>query len=192
VIAAMGAARRVTGPVNLSLQLETEGESPMALMRSMDGKVSLSMKQGELLGINLPDLLAKIEKRPLTTAFDVRGGRTPFETAQLSGRISDGVFEIGEGLIQSPAARVTLTGQIGLADRLYAVTGQANAVNGTNGGTGITLPFEISGALEDPVLMPDARSLIRRSGAAAPFFEPKRPAAPVGSPAMADGASPTP
>ncbi len=191
-IAAIGAARRVTGPANMSLQIEATGETPMALMRSMDGKVSLNLKQGELLGINLPDLLAKIEKRPLTTAFDVRGGRTPFETAQLSGRISGGVVEITEGLIQSPAARVTLAGQIGLADRLYAITGQANAAPGTNGGAGIALPFEISGALEDPVLMPDARSLIRRSGAAAPFFEPKRPTTPTGAPAMADSASPAP
>lgn len=192
VVAAIGAARRVTGPANVSLQIETTGETPMALMRSMDGKASLTLKQGELLGINLPDLLAKIEKRPLTTAFDVRGGRTPFETAMLSGRIAGGVFEIGEGLIQSPAAKVTLAGQIGLADRLYAIAGQANAAPGTNGGTGIALPFEITGALEDPVLMPDARSLIRRSGAAAPFFELKRPAAPASAPAMADSASPAP
>ena len=192
VTAAMGAARRVTGPANLSVQVETTGESPMALMRAMDGKVSLSLKQGELLGINLPDLLAKIEKRPLITAFDARGGRTPFETAQLSGRISGGVFEITEGLIQSPAARVTLAGQIGLADRLYAITGQANAAPGSNGGSGIALPFEITGTLDDPVLMPDARSLIRRSGAAAPFFEPKRPTAPAGSPAMADSAPTAP
>ncbi|MCP8938534.1 AsmA family protein [Alsobacter sp. SYSU M60028] len=193
LLAAMGAARRIAGVAHASVQVETTGESPMALMRGLDGKASVTVKGGELIGVNLPDLLSRFEKQPLSAALVTRGGRTPFDSAVLSGRIAKGVFEVADGTIVSADTRVTLDGRIAIAERLYALTGEAQATQRPAGATAaVVLPFEIGGALESPVVTPDARSLIRRSGAAAPFFEPKRPTPPASAPALAERAPPSP
>ncbi|WP_460452323.1 AsmA family protein [Alsobacter sp. SYSU BS001988] len=173
----MTGAEKLSGSASGAFALEASGDAPASLMRSLEGRAALTVRQGELIGINLPEVLRRIEKRPLIAALDIRGGRTPFDTATVSGRISRGVLEIGEAVLSSPATRVTLAGQIGVGDRTLLLSGQAQAAERE----AAALPFEVSGSFDDPIVAPDAKNLIRRSGAAAPFFGSPR-AIVVGEP----------
>ncbi len=170
-LATLTDGRRVSGTGFGTLQVEASGASPLALVRSLEGRASLLVRQGDIVGINLPEVLRRIEKRPLGAALDVRGGRTPFDTASVSSRISRGVLELQDASVSSPAARVALSGQIGLAERLFAVAGLAQLAEAPAGREPVTLPFEVTGSFDDPVIMPDARALMRRSGTTGPFFD---------------------
>lgn len=161
-------AKRMNGTVHAHMQLETRGSSDLELWRGLDGRASLTIKQGDLVGINVPEILRRIEKRPLLTALDLRGGRTPFEQAQASLRIAQGVATISEASLVSPATLIELSGSLYLPERIIALKGLA----APNRPEGAALPFEIKGSFDEPALIPDARALIRRSGAAAPFFKP--------------------
>ncbi|MHB2169677.1 AsmA family protein [Alsobacter sp. R-9] len=163
--------RRLTGAGFGLLQVEGSGSSVHAVMRSLEGKSSLLVRQGDIGGINLPEVLRRIEKRPLVAALDVRGGRTPFDVASFMARISKGVAEIVDGTVGSPAARVSLSGHIALADRHLSMSGLAQLLDAGAGREPVTLPFEVTGSFDDPMLVPDARALLRRSGATAPLFD---------------------
>lgn len=166
--------KRINGTISGQAQLEARGMSALDLARTLEGRASFSVKQGDLVGVNVPEILRRIEKRPLLTALDIRGGRTPFETASANVRIGNGVAELSEATILSPATQIDITGSFQLPERMMALKGIA----APNRAEGAALPFEIKGSFDEPSLVPDARALIRRSGAAAPFF-----AAPKTAPA---------
>lgn len=187
--AAMAAAiegRRISGVGYGTLQVESSGPSAHALVQALEGKATLVVRQGDIVGINLPEVLRRMEKRPLGAALDVRGGRTPFELASLSGRITRGTIEIQDGSVGSPATRIGFAGKVGLAERVLAMSGVAQLVDAPAGREPVTLPFEITGTFDDPLIIPDARSLMQRSGATSPFFDlrarrPEPPLLPAGN-----------
>ncbi|MFO1149062.1 MAG: AsmA-like C-terminal region-containing protein [Alsobacter sp.] len=174
--------RRLAGIASGSLQVEGSGDSPASLMRSLEGKLGGTIRQGELIGINVPDVLKRLERRPLVTALDVKGGRTPIDSGAISARISKGVAEVLDGLIVAQAARILLTGQVNIAERAFSLAGIALPGEPPAGAEPLGLPFEVVGSFEEPQVLPDAKALIRRSGAAAPFFQPRPAAAPAGGP----------
>jgi len=185
-LAAVVDGRRIGGIGYGTLQVESSGASAHALMQALDGKATLVVRQGDLVGINLPEVLRRMEKRPLGAALDVRGGRTPFELASLSGRITRGTVEVQDGSVASPATRIGFSGKVGLAERMLAMSGVAQLVDAPAGRDPVTLPFEITGTFDDPLIIPDARSLMQRSGATSPFFDlrarrPEPPLLPAGN-----------
>ncbi len=158
--------KRMNGTLNAQAQIEARGATMTQMIRALEGRIAFNAKKGDLVGVNVPEILRRIEKRPLVTALDIRGGRTPFEAATGTLKINHGVAEIGDGLILSPATRIDFNGALQLIDRTIALKGIAAPPRGD----GTVLPFEIKGSFDEPALIPDARALIRRSGAAAPFF----------------------
>jgi AsmA protein len=163
--------RRLSGTGTGVVQLEGTGDSMATLMRSLEGRGNVVVKQGEIVGINLPDVLRKVERRPLGATLDLGGGRTPFESATCGFRVSQGVADVSDCVAQSAATRLAVTGKVGVGERTLALTGLATAPNSTPGKEPATLPFEITGTFDQPQFTPDARDLIRRSGAAAPFLQ---------------------
>lgn len=178
-LAALADVRRLSGIASGALQLEGSGDSPADLMRSLDGRFSATLRQGELVGLNVPDVLKTLERRPLVAAVDVKGGRTPIESAAITARISKGVADLAESMLVSPTSRVMLSGRVGLADRSVSLSGIALPLESTGMQESIGLPFEVTGSFDDLRFMPDVKDLIRRSGAAAPFFQGRPPVAPA-------------
>jgi AsmA protein len=162
--------KRLSGTGSALVQLEGSGDTMASLMRSLEGRASLGIRQGELVGINIVEALRRIERRPLGAALDFGGGRTPFEAASATFRISQGTAVTSDGIIQSAAAKIALAGDVNLAERSFAMSGLASAPASATGREPPTLPFEITGSFDQPQIVPDARDLIRRSGAAAPFL----------------------
>jgi AsmA protein len=171
VLGLLIAGRRLAGTGSGSLQLEGSGDSMAGLMRSWRGKASVKVDQGELVGVNLPEALRRVERRPLVAGLDLIGGRTPFDSATAGFRIADGVAHTSDAQIKSPAARISLAGEIGIGERALHLAGVVSQAFADEGKEAMTLPFVIEGSFDQPQLSPDARDLIRRSGAAAPFLQ---------------------
>ena len=180
-LAGLTGSHRLTGTLSAMVQAEGSGDSPWSLMHSLEGRASVALRQGEIVGVNVPDLLKRIERRPLITAFDARGGRTAIDVGTFNGRISKGVLDLAEASLKSASARVVMTGQVSIADRQVNLTGLAMAPVADAATDSLGLPFDVLGSFDDPQILPDAKSLIRRSGAAAPFLQARPPVARTGN-----------
>jgi AsmA protein len=170
----IGQPRWIMGRAQGQVQLEGTGETAAELVRQSHGKTSLTVKNGELIGIGLNDVLKRIEKRPLATSLDWRGGRTAFDVAHVSLNIGSGIGEITEGRLSAPTLQTTLQGHVSLVDRALDIKA---LVDPTTPSTALSpmIVFDVSGAWDAVRISPDAKSLIQRSGAAKPLFGPEHP-----------------
>lgn len=158
-------ARRFTGVGAMQHQVEMHGDTMAALLASAQGRVSIAARNGDFMGANLGDLMRRIERQPLNAVRDWRGGRTSFEQFSASGVMNEGVLALTEARGAGPAFKLALDGSVSLTERSYRLTGQVLSATGI-----IALPFEVLGPLADPSIHINARSLIERSGATAPFI----------------------
>jgi hypothetical protein len=59
---------KLTGRGNLNFALEAKGASPFALAQSLDGTATLTGNNGAIAGLNIEQLLKRLERRPLSGA----------------------------------------------------------------------------------------------------------------------------
>ena len=160
---------KLSGRGNLNVSLVASGSSPFGLAQSLNGTGTLTGHDGALAGINVEQLLRRLERRPLSGAGSFRGGTTPFDNLTVSLKFADGVATTEDVRIEAPTTRVTLTGTSSVPSREYDLKGTASLVS--NGTSGFDLPFVVQGPWDDPLIFPDPESLIRRSPASAPLLE---------------------
>jgi AsmA protein len=115
-------------------------------------------------------LLRRLDKRPLSGNGDFRTGRTPFNRLTLNVKIKDGIVSVDDLQVAGPAVHLALGGQASVPTRDVDLQGTATLVSTGSAGE-FDLPFVVQGPWENPIILPDASSLIRRSPAAAPLLE---------------------
>lgn len=162
--------RRLEGRGNLALNFEGSGSSVLAVTNTLNGTASLTAHDGALAGINVEQLLRRLERRPLSGNGDFRTGRTPFDQLALSIKIQQGQISVDDMHLSGPAVRLAVGGQVSVPTRDLDLKGVATLVSNETANE-FDLPFVVQGQWDDPIMLPDAQSLIRRSGAAAPLLE---------------------
>src|ERR1700712_2030751 len=115
--------KKLTGRGNLNVAVEASGGSPFALAQSLDGTATLTGHDGAINGFNIEQLLRRLERRPLSGGGNFRSGSTPYDTMTIAVKFSDGVATAEEVRVESPAARVTLTGTASVPAREYDLKG---------------------------------------------------------------------
>jgi AsmA protein len=145
------------------------GSSPFGLAQSLDGTAILTAHEGALAGLNVEQLLRRLERRPLSGAGNFRTGSTPYDNLTVSLKFANGVATTDDVRIEAPSTRVTLTGSTSVPNREYDLKGTASLTS--NGTSSFDLPFIVQGPWEDPLIFPDPDSLIRRSPASAPLLD---------------------
>jgi AsmA protein len=161
--------RRIQGKGDLSFNVESFGSSIDELARSIGGNASLISTQGALAGINVEQLLKRLERRPLSGVGDFRTGRTPYDSMKLAVKINRGVVDVQDLNISGTTIRLDGAGRFSIPTREFNVKGAASLVD-AGGTSSFELPFMLQGPWDDPVLLPDPQILIQRSGAAAPLL----------------------
>jgi AsmA protein len=110
----------------------------------------------------------------LSVASEVRGGRTSFDA--FSGRVTfaNDEADLHDVALVGPGVRLSLTGDLSLAEKALEVTVLARQAgsDGSPSAGGSQLSVQAVGYWDDPRLVIDAASLVRRSEAAAPLFAP--------------------
>jgi AsmA protein len=175
---------KLDGTGSGSFVVSATGASVADLSRSMQGQATITVEDGALIGIDLADLMHKIEKRPLSARFESSyGGRTAFEKAHASFKITGGVANTRDCDLDNGNLSVQLAGSSNIALRSLDMAGIANWTDG-DGVQPFKLPFRVYGEWDVPLVEPDTNALIRRSGAAAPLFhdyvKPGQDASPDG------------
>jgi len=167
--------RRVDGKGTLVFAVEAAGESVLALTQTLSGTASLVAENGSLTGLNVEQLLKRLERRPLSGGGEFRSGRTPFDKLTVSLRLAEGTANVEDVRLESAAVRLALAGSASIPARDLDLKGTASLVAAVaDSPPTFELPFVIQGPWEDPLLLPDAEILIRRSGAAAPLLDAVR------------------
>ncbi len=167
--------RRVDGKGTLVFAVEAAGESVLALTQTLSGTASLVAENGSLTSLNVEQLLKRLERRPLSGGGEFRSGRTPFDKLTVSLRLAEGTANVEDVRLESAAVRLALAGSASIPARDLDLKGTASLVAAVaDSPPTFELPFVIQGPWEDPLLLPDAEILIRRSGAAAPLLDAVR------------------
>jgi AsmA protein len=188
--------KRIEGKGDMTVSLEGTGPNVYALTRTLSGEATLTSAKGALTGLNVEQLLRRLERRPLSGGSEFRSGRTPFETLSVKMKIAQGNVTVEDVTLRGPAVRLDVVGEASIPARDLDLKGVATLVSASANAKPFELPFAVQGPWDDPLLLPDAQILIQRSGAAAPLLEAlraRRDAArsqPVGTPAEPGAALP--
>jgi AsmA protein len=172
-LAALGEPRWITGRAQGQFSFEGQGKNPADVIRQAEGRSTIELAEGEIVGITLQDALRRVEKRPLLASLNWKGGRTPFDKAEAQIVVKNGVGEIVGGALKGPAVQVDLRGQILLPDRTLRVTADISAADAPAAQTP-ALVFDVTGDWDNVAVAPQVRSLIERSGAAKALFPTER------------------
>ncbi len=166
----MFGVHKLEGRGNLALNLDGSGASVLAVTSTLNGTASLTAHGGALAGVNVEQWLRRLERRPLSGNGDFRTGRTPFDQLTLNVKVVQGVVSVDDMHVDGPAVRIAAGGQALVPTRELDLKGVATLISSATGNE-FALPFIVTGQWDDPVMLPDPQSLIRRSGAAAPLLD---------------------
>ena len=205
-------SQSLTGIAKGNISFETSGESFYELANHLDARGALSIANGEVYGMDLDLAFRRLERRPLTAGVELHSGRTAFTTFGGKFEVVQGLAEIEDGAAQGERFSVLFGGRAQIAERTINLRATARhtesadaapaaapqsdpgATAGAEQGksaaqvqnaapTPLQFSFDLSGSWDDPVLTPDALSLIRRSNAAAPLLpRPEMAPAPATAP----------
>jgi len=162
--------RRLEGRGNVTVNIEGSGSSVLAVTNTLSGTASLNAHSGALAGINVEQLLRRLERRPLSGNGDFRTGRTPFDQLVLTLKIDQGQVSVDDMHLTGPAVRLSVGGQVSVPSRDLDLKGVATLASNDSANE-FDLPFVVQGQWDDPIMLPDPETLMRRSGAAAPLLE---------------------
>ena len=171
--------RRLEGKGNMTLAVDGKGASVLAVTRSMNGSATLTGEKGALVGLNVEQLLRRLERRPLSGGGEFRTGSTPFDKLAVALKIVHGKANVQDMKISGPTVTVALAGSASIPERDLDLTGTATLVvdksdDKTDTAKPFELPFIVQGSWDDPIMLPVADALLRRSGAAAPLLNAVR------------------
>ena len=166
---------RLEGKGNISFAVEGSGNSVLGITQTLNGTANLVGQDGALLGLNVEQLLRRLERRPLSGGGEFRTGRTPFDKIAVALKINQGIVTVDDVKIEGSAVRLALAGSASIPERDLDLKGTASLVAAGKPETAaFELPFIVQGSWDDPIMLPDPEALIRRSGAAAPLLNAVR------------------
>jgi AsmA protein len=147
----------------------------LAVTHTLNGTANLTGTDGALAGLNVEQLLRRLERRPLSGGGEFRSGRTPYDKINIALKINQGMITTEDAKIEGSTVRLVLAGVASIPDRDLDLKGTAALVaTAKPGATPFELPFIVQGSWADPIMLPDPEALIQRSGAAAPLLNAVR------------------
>jgi AsmA protein len=166
---------RLEGKGNITFAVDGSGDSVLAVTHTLNGNASLTGHDGELAGLDIEQLLRRLERRPLSGGGDFRNGRTRYDSISVLLKIAQGKVTVDNVKVTGPGVQLALAGSASIPQRELDLTGTASLVTSArDGAPPFALPFIVQGSWDDPIMLPDAEALIRRSGAAAPLLDAVR------------------
>jgi AsmA protein len=149
------------GRGNVTLDINSRGESVAAMKKALGGTASISLKDGAIKGINLAQSLREIKgrlgARQDTTQQAKLGDKTDFSELAASLKITNGVAHNDDLTMKSPFLRLVGAGDIdiGAGQMNYLAKASVVASGAGQGGKdlehlkGLTVPVRVSGPFEN-------------------------------------------
>jgi AsmA protein len=143
------------------------GANQQAIMNSLDGTSSVTVKNGAIRGVDLAAVSRSIQNVLSGAMSSATGSQASTDFAEAGGtlKISNGVMHNDDFHLLNPFIRVTSSGDINLGLRTlqFEVVPKLVATQQGQGGakdaTGVAIPFQISGPWTKPSYKPDMKAL---------------------------------
>jgi AsmA protein len=161
---------KLSGRGNINVSLEASGSSPFGLAQSLDGTATLSGHDGAIAGLNVEQLLKRLQRQPLSGGGSFRSGTTPYNNLTIAVKFANGTATAEDIRAEGPSTRITMSGTASVPSREFDLKGTASLVSDQTSASTFDLPFVVQGPWDDPLIFPDPESLIRRAPAAAPLL----------------------
>src|SRR4029450_9179698 len=110
--------RRLEGKGNIQLAVEGTGDSILAVTQTLSGTATLTGTNGALAGLNVEQLLRRLERRPLSGGGEFRSGRTPYDKITVALKINQGTVTAEDVKVEGATVVLGLVGSAWIpADR---------------------------------------------------------------------------
>jgi AsmA protein len=158
---------RIEGTGVLAVDVTGSGVSQQAIMNSLAGTSSVTVKNGAIRGVDLA-AVSRTVQNALSGQFGAAtssGASTDFAEAGGTFKISNGVMHNDDFRLLNPFVRVTGSGDINLGPRTltFEVVPKLVATQEGQGGakdaTGVAVPFQVSGPWTRLSYKPDVKAL---------------------------------
>ncbi len=133
--------QRLEGKGNLAFNIEGSGSSVMAVTQTLTGSATLIGQKGAVTGVNVEQLLRRLERRPLSGGGDYRSGRTPYDKLTVALSVAQGNISADEVRMEGPAVRLVLAGKASVPARDLDFTGAASLVSAASEGARLRAAF---------------------------------------------------
>lgn len=147
---------RLVGQADLSVDLLGAGNTPQALVESLDGRLAVTVGRGEILGLDIPGMV-----RNFDLGFQGEGQKTVFDSLSARFDVTDGVARGDDLSLQAPFLTVGGEGRIDLGPQTIRYRLIPTLRRGADS-DGITVPLFIEGPWADPTIRPDLEFLARQ------------------------------
>ncbi len=154
--------QRLSGTGGFQLALDGAGRNFDELLGSLTGRANLSLRQGELDGIALAELMRRAERSPSQALRDWRQGKTPFESLNVNASIGGGLLFLNEAQMNGQNYRFNLAGSASLRSRVLDMTGSLASTTGA-----LKLPFVLKGPVNAPLFETETEAFLSPAGASA-------------------------
>ena len=124
------------------------------MTQALDGSVTMSSRKGAVVGINVEQLLRRLERNPLAgRGGDFRGGKTPYDELSVnfrSPRAPPPSRKCGSRRRRCGSAS---SGTSSIPSRDLDLKGTASLLGAADAATTFELPFVVQGPWDDPLVL---------------------------------------
>jgi uncharacterized protein involved in outer membrane biogenesis len=169
LLLALNGKESLTGNGNIDLNLTGAGRTVGELKRSLNGDVSMSLRNGAVKGFNLAEIVrqgeALVQGRQL--ASSAAPPQTDFSALDFKGHIVNGVLH-DDLSGQSPYLRVAGSGQADLVNKTIDYVAKPTIVKSPEGQgglgnlVGLTIPVKVGGTFDKPSYGVDVQSALKQ------------------------------
>ncbi len=166
--------RRIEGKGTVVVNVDGAGVSVYELTQGLNGTASLISTKGAIQGVNVEQLLKRLEHNPLAIRGDFRNGKTPYDTLTADLKVTQGVASVEDLRVEAPGMRIALAGSASIPARDLDLKGAAGLVAGPDAAPTFELPFVVTGPWDNPLVWPDTQAILGRAGVVTPIMDAVR------------------
>ena len=165
-----GSEERLTGNANVTARLQTRGNDPGAMKRSLGGNVDFSFLDGAVKGVNVAQYLRQAQARITGKPAPQTNEPNQTDFSQLTGtlQIANGIARNEDLDVRSPLLRVGGKGSVNIPEESIDYTVRASVVatlsgqggEGLENLKGVTVPIKVSGTFDKPSFGLDVNNLV--------------------------------
>jgi AsmA protein len=156
----------LAGTGDVALALSGRGASEAALVKSLNGKSNVAVRNGAIIGFNLGAAMRALSEGSIPDFSTSPAEKTDFSELTGSFAITDGIAKNDDLQLASPLLRATGAGSIDLPARSLdyvvrpKVVASLEGQGGEKGLKGLEIPLHITGSWEEPNIEADVAGVI--------------------------------
>lgn len=150
----------ISGAGDLAFSVTSTGHNVRELAGNLDGSVNVAAADGALRGLNIEQVMRRLQQSPLAAGGDLKSGRTPFDRLDIDLSIRKGLATVDDVDLKGPNVRLAVSGTTSIPEREFDLAGTANLVSAEPEAAALfELPFTVKGQWTSPSIVPDSHAI---------------------------------